>query len=109
MPHHSSFVMFENVTMVHPLSRAIVWHPCNLHLAQWFQVDRILPRNVFRRFTVYLEYLEEKSMQVERMVHQTCISYFPHLKLSSNNGFVLRMSLAVHKKIDSILKTWAYR
>lgn len=109
VPHHSSFMMFENMTVIHPATGTIIRHPGNLNLASRWQIHCILPAKKGRRLPVYLKDLEKESMKVEWMIHQTCVRDLPDLKLTDLHWLICRMSFSIDKEINPMCKTWPDR
>src|SRR5690349_11335309 len=103
---HPRLVMFEDMAMVHPFSRAVVRYPGNLRLAPRRKIHRILPRAILGRLAIQLEDLKEESVKMKGVVHEAYVRHFPHLKLSYIHRFVHRVKLPVHGKINSIAKAW---
>ena len=60
--HHTSFMMFQDMTVVHPASRPVIRDPGNLNLASRRKIHSILPTDEFRCFAVYLKDLKEESV-----------------------------------------------
>ena len=77
--HHARFMMFQYMTVIHPAPRSVVWHPGYFHRASGLQVYGVFPRLVFRGFPILFQYLEEETVQVERVVHEAGIRHFPNL------------------------------
>ena len=109
MRHHTSFMMFKNMAMVHPLAGPIVGHPGNFHLTSRLKINGIFPCFVGRRFSIFFKNLEEKSMQVKRVIHQTCVGNFPHLQFSYVYGLIICVHITVYQKINSMFPAWPNR
>src|SRR5829696_10261710 len=109
MGHHTSFMMLQYMTVVHPLPGTVIRYPCDLNLASWFQVVCVFPCFVCRRFPIFFDHLEKETVQMKRMIHQAGVRHFPYLQLANVYRFIIGMHIAIDKKINSMFPAWANR
>ena len=69
MGHHARCMVLQNMTVVHPPARAVIGHPGYFYRASGRQVYGIFPGPEDRWFAAHFQYLEEKSVQVKRVIH----------------------------------------
>src|SRR5262245_1474305 len=93
MPHHSRCMMFNNMAMIHPGAGAVIGYPGDFNTGAWFDVVSVFPGFVFGCFSVFFNNLEEKTVQVKRMVHQAGIVNFPDLQFPYLDGLVMNMRI----------------
>ena len=73
VPHHTGLMVLKNMAMVHPAARTIIRNPGYFSFGSRRKVNGIFPGLECWCFSIYLQNLEEEAMQMEGVVHQTCI------------------------------------
>src|SRR6185312_1490530 len=67
--HHTGSMMFYNMTMIHPFTRAVIRHPGDFDRSPGFQIVSILPCFVFRRFTIFFQYPGRAYLYPARFIY----------------------------------------
>ena len=100
--------MLEDVAVIHPLARAIIWQEGDPHTALRRYVDRVFPRPERGRLAVHVHDLEEEAVQVERVIHQRVVDHVPHLQLANFDRGVAMMWLLVDDEVHSVAQAPFY-
>src|SRR5687768_2047676 len=97
--------MIEDVAVKHPLSRIVgIPHDESRGLVLRY-VHAVFPASIAYRYTVAIQQLELKSVQVEWMVHPHEIFDLPNLGCSELRGHIH----AIHVHHATVQKTLAHR
>ena len=67
--HHSRCMMLNDMAMIHPGARTIIRHPGNFYFTSGGQIIGIFSCPVRRCFAILFDDLEEKAVEVKRMIH----------------------------------------
>src|SRR5437016_10982098 len=103
--HHAAFGMVEDVAMEHPHPGPVVVPHDESHGFVDWRVERVLPGKWAYGLTILVEYLKEKTVQVDRMRPLRVIRDRPDLRLSDAcfERFQFRRTHIVDAILDRLL------